>query len=198
MAKFMLIKIGLMAEITDAGALRDAALKHFDTADMTSDDYPDTADWHASEEGQQDRRLIATQDKTALDHLVDSAKVCGLLDGVPGARALCMRETVDELEGTTRPEALRVFLRHGHPETAGEDTGPLDEFVAALDQDITNRMASGPVPPRRGGSVTRMRACLGAHPKTVTRLIANAVADRVCPAGQIGPQRQTSTQAPAD
>jgi hypothetical protein len=42
--------------------------------------------------------------------------------------------------------ALRAFVRHGHPETAGEDTGPLDEFVAALDQDITNRMASGPVP----------------------------------------------------
>ena len=39
MAKFMLIKIGLMAEITDAGALREAALKHFDAA-MTSDDYP--------------------------------------------------------------------------------------------------------------------------------------------------------------
>jgi hypothetical protein len=30
MAKFMLIRIGLMAEITDAGALRDAALKKFD------------------------------------------------------------------------------------------------------------------------------------------------------------------------
>ena len=36
MAKFMHIKISLMAEITDAGALRDAALKNFDTADMTS------------------------------------------------------------------------------------------------------------------------------------------------------------------
>jgi hypothetical protein len=33
MAKFMLIKISLMAEITDADALRDAALQHFDTAD---------------------------------------------------------------------------------------------------------------------------------------------------------------------
>jgi hypothetical protein len=49
MVKFMLIKIGLLAEITDAGALREAALKHFDTADITSDDHPDTADWHASE-----------------------------------------------------------------------------------------------------------------------------------------------------
>ncbi len=148
MAKFMLIKIGLMAEITDAGALREAALKHFDTADMTSDDHPETADWHASEEGQEDRRLIATEDKTALYHLVDPAKVYGLLDGVPGARALCMRgPDVDELAGTTRPEALGAFLRHGHAELAGEDTGPLDEFVAALDQEITNRMASGPVPP---------------------------------------------------
>jgi hypothetical protein len=147
MAKFMLIKIGLMAEITDAGALRDAALKHFDTADTTSDEHPDTADWHASEVGQEDRRLIATQDKTALYHLVDPAKVYALLDGVPGAKALCLRSDVDELAGTTRPEALRAMLRHGHPELAGEDTGELDEFVAFLDQEITNRLASGPVPP---------------------------------------------------
>jgi hypothetical protein len=147
MAKFMLIKLGLMAEITDAGALREAALKHFDTADITSDDHPETADWHASEEGQEDRRLIATEDKTALYHLVDPAKVYGLLDGVPGARALCMRGDVDELAGTTRPEALGAFLRHGHAEAAGEDTGELDEWIAALDQEITNRMASGPVPP---------------------------------------------------
>ena len=34
MAKFMLIKISLMAEITDADALREAALKNFDAADM--------------------------------------------------------------------------------------------------------------------------------------------------------------------
>ena len=147
MAKFMLIKIGLMAEITDAGALREAALKSFDEDDRTSPDHPETADWHASEEGQEDRRLIAAQDKTALWHLVDPAQVNGLLDGRPGARALGMRMDVDELEGTTRREALRAFVRHGHPETAGEDTGPLDEFVAALDRDITNRMASEPVPP---------------------------------------------------
>jgi len=147
MAKFMLIKIGLMAEITDAGALREAALEHFDTADITSDDYPDSADWHASEVGQEDRRLIATQDKTALYHFIDPAKVNGLLDGVPAARALSMRLDVDELEGTTRREALHAFVRHGHPETAGEDTGPLDEFVAFLDQEITNRLASAPVPP---------------------------------------------------
>jgi len=139
MAKFMLIKIGLMAEITDIGALREAALKNFDDGDQTSDDYPDTADWHASEEGQEDRRQIATQDKMALYHLVDPAKVNGLLDGVPAARSLGMRMDVDELEGTTRREALRAFVLHGHPETAGEDTGELDEFVAFLDQEITNR-----------------------------------------------------------
>ena len=66
MAKFMLIKISLMAEITDACALRDAALKNFDTADITSDDHPDSADWHASEEGQEQRREIATEDNAAL------------------------------------------------------------------------------------------------------------------------------------
>ena len=106
MARFMLIKISLMAEITDAGALRDAALKKFDAADTTSDDYPDTADWHASEEGQEDRRLIATEDKTALWHLVDWAKARELLDGVPGAKARnLVRPHVDELEGTTQREA---------------------------------------------------------------------------------------------
>jgi hypothetical protein len=139
MAKFMLIKIGLMAEITDTGELREAALEHFDTADTTSDDYPDTADWHASEVGQEDRRQIATEDKMALHELVDPAKVNALLDGVPAAKALSMRLDVDELEGTTRREALRAMLRHGHPETAGEDTGELDEFVAFLDQEITKR-----------------------------------------------------------
>jgi hypothetical protein len=138
-AKFILIKIGLMVEITDADALREAALKHFDTADTTSDDHPDTADWHASEEAQEDRRLIATQDKTALHHLVDPAKVNGLLDGVPAAKALVHHLDVDELEGTTRREALRAYLRHGQPELEGVVTGELDEFAAFLDQEITNR-----------------------------------------------------------
>jgi hypothetical protein len=108
MAKFMLIKIGLMAEITDADALRETALKNFDTADITSDDHPETADWHASEEGQQDRRLIATEDKTALHALVDWAKAKELLDGVPGAKASnLVRAHVDELEGTTQREGPR-------------------------------------------------------------------------------------------
>jgi len=65
--------------------------------------------------------------------------------------------------------------------------------------ETTNRMASGPVPPPRNGSVIRMRACLGAHPKTVTRLIANAVADWVCPAEQTGRSvRPVRRRQPAD
>ena len=117
MAKFMLIKSSLMAEITDADALRDAALKDFDTADMTSPDYPDTADWHASEEGQEDRRLIATEDKTALHALVDWAKARELLDGVPGAKARnLVRPQVGELEGTTQREARDAWgKREGIP-----------------------------------------------------------------------------------
>ena len=105
MAKFMLIKIGLMAEITDAGALREAALKHFDTADITSDDHPETADWHASEEGKQERRQVATQDRDAQSQFVDPARASGLLDGVPGVRAVILGSSVGELDGTTQDEA---------------------------------------------------------------------------------------------
>ena len=116
MAKFMLIKIGLMAEITDAGALREAALKKFDAAGITSDDHPETADWHASEEGQEDRRLIATEDKTALQALVDMTKVKELLDGVPGAKDANLISMVVELEGTTKPEARVAWgKREGIP-----------------------------------------------------------------------------------
>ena len=61
MAKLILIKISLMAEITDAVALREAALKIFDAADMTSADYPHTADWYASEESQEERRQVVAQ-----------------------------------------------------------------------------------------------------------------------------------------
>ena len=105
MAKFMLVKFSVMAEITDAGALREAALKHFDVSDRTSDDYPDTADWHASEEGQQDRRQIATHDRDALNQLVEPTKAFGLLDGVPGAKRRGVSAMVLELEGTTQREA---------------------------------------------------------------------------------------------
>jgi hypothetical protein len=81
MAKFMLIKIGLMAEITDADTLREAALENFDAADSTSPDHPETADWHASEEGQEERRLIATEDKTALHELLGGPMLPLLRDG---------------------------------------------------------------------------------------------------------------------
>ena len=105
MAKFMLIKIGLMAEITDADTLREAALKNFDEDDRTSADHPETADWHASEEGQDERRLIATEDKEALDELLDRPMLPLLRDGVPGAKIVYTRSSVDELEGTTQDEA---------------------------------------------------------------------------------------------
>ena len=116
MAKFMLIKISLMAEITDADALREAALKKFDADDRTSDDYPDSADWHASEEGQQDRRLIATEDNTALHALVDLSKAKKLLDGVPGVKTAGLSSMVVELEGTTKREARDAWgKREGIP-----------------------------------------------------------------------------------
>ena len=105
MAKFMLVKFSLMAEITDADALREAALKKFDADDSTSDDYPDTADWHASEEGQEERRLTATQDVDALNQFVDPARACELLDGVPGVKVVAPGSSCSELEGTTQDEA---------------------------------------------------------------------------------------------
>jgi hypothetical protein len=116
MTKFMLIRIGLMAEITDAGALRGAALKHFDTGDITSDDHPETADWHASEEGQEERRQVVTEDKSALHALVDMTKVKELLDGVPGAKVAGRSSMVVELEGTTKREARDAWgKREGIP-----------------------------------------------------------------------------------
>src|ERR1700751_4562656 len=101
MAKFMFVKFSLMAEITDADALRDAALKKFDANDSASDDYPDTADWHASEEGQEERRQIATQDRDALSQFVNPLKACELLDremfdGVPGIKVVPLGSGVGE------------------------------------------------------------------------------------------------------
>ena len=116
MAKFMLIKIGLMAEITDADALREAALKKFDADDRTSDDHPETADWHASEEGQEDRRLIATEDKTALHALVDMTKAKELLAGLPCVKTAGLSSMVLELEGTRLREARDAWgKREGIP-----------------------------------------------------------------------------------
>jgi hypothetical protein len=113
MAKFMLVRFSVMAEITDVGALREAALKNFDAAEMTSDDYQSALPgWHASEEGQQERRQVATQDRDALNQLADPAKACGLLDGVPGAKALGVTAVVFELEGTTQREARADWGKH--------------------------------------------------------------------------------------
>jgi hypothetical protein len=109
MARFMLVRVSLMAEIIDAGALREAALRKFDAADSTSDDYPDTADWHASEEGKEERRQVATQDRDALSQFVDPARASGLLDGVPGVRAVILGSSAGELEGTTQDEARDAF-----------------------------------------------------------------------------------------
>ena len=115
MAKFMLVKFSVMAEITDAGALREAALKNFDADDSTYG-YPDTIDWHASEEGQQERRQVATQDRDALNQVVDPAKARGLLDGVPGAKTAGVSALVFELEGTTKREARAAWgEREGIP-----------------------------------------------------------------------------------
>jgi hypothetical protein len=115
MAKFMLVRFSVMVEITDAGALREAALKNFD-ADDSAYGYPGTADWHASEEGQQERRQVATQDRDALNQLVDPARACRLLDGVPGAKTAGVSAIVSELEGTTKREARAAWgEREGIP-----------------------------------------------------------------------------------
>jgi SAM-dependent methyltransferase len=51
------------------------------------------------------RRLIATQDRDALHELLDGPMLPLLRDGVPGAKIVYTRSSVDELEGTTRREA---------------------------------------------------------------------------------------------
>lgn len=119
MAKFLFIKFSLMAEITDADALREAALKKFDDGDQTSDDYPDTADWHASEEGQEERRQVATQDVDALSQFVgfgltEAGRLLEVIDGVPGVKAVILGSSVGELEGTTQDEARDAWaVREG-------------------------------------------------------------------------------------
>ena len=75
----------------ESGSL--VTLKKFDADDSTSDDYPDTADRHASEEGQEERRQIATHDRDALSQFVNPFKACELLDremfdGVPGIKVV--------------------------------------------------------------------------------------------------------------
>ena len=134
MAKFMLVKFSLVAEITDANALREATLKKFDADDSTSDDYPDAADWHASEEGQEERRQIATQDRDALNQFVDPAKASRLLDGVPGVKAVILGSSVGELESTTQDEARDVWAnREGITWWPGSE--PTDGRQAPRDHD---------------------------------------------------------------
>jgi hypothetical protein len=108
-ARKLPMDLPLMAEITDADALRDAALKKFDANDSTTDDYPDTADWHASEQGQEERRQVATQDWDALNQFVDPFKTSGLLDGVSGVKVVPLGSAVGPLEGTTQDEARDAF-----------------------------------------------------------------------------------------
>ena len=110
MAKFVFVKFSVMAEVTDAGALRVAALEKFDDGGQTSDDYPDTADWHASEEGQQERRQVATQDVDALSQcvgfgLAEARRLLEVIDGVPGVKAVPLSSSVGPMEGTTQDEA---------------------------------------------------------------------------------------------
>jgi hypothetical protein len=109
MAEFLLVKFSFMAEITDADALREAALEKFDANDNTSDDYPDTADWHASEEGQEARRRVATQDVDALSehvgmNMAEARRLLEAIDGVPGIKAVPLSSSVGPLKGTTRDE----------------------------------------------------------------------------------------------
>ena len=109
MTKFLFVKFSFMAEITDADALRDAALTKFDANDSTSDDYPDIADWHASEEGQEERRQVATQDVDALSQCVgmgmaEARRLLEVIDGVPGVKAVPLSSSVGPLEGTTQDE----------------------------------------------------------------------------------------------
>jgi hypothetical protein len=114
MAKFLLVRFSFMVEITDTDALRDVALKNFDAADMTTDDYPDTADWHASEEGQEERRQVATQDVDALSQclgmgMAEANRLLEAIDGVPGVKAVPVGSSVGPLEGTTQDEVRDAY-----------------------------------------------------------------------------------------
>jgi hypothetical protein len=89
-----------------------------------ANDYPETADWHASEEGQEEHRQIATQDRDTLNQFVDPAKACELFDGVPGVKAVTLgsagagpggRRIVTDPDEvlTTPPNACKV-LKSSH------------------------------------------------------------------------------------
>ena len=173
MAKFMLIKISLMAEIADADALREAALKNFDAADMTSDDHPDTADWHASEEGQEERRQVATRDLDALTQFVDPAKACEMLDGVPGIKAVPL--------GSARPNWRRP--RSTRPATPGRNArglhgGPVrSRLTDAKHPEITTALCTAPRP-ARPATLARLPCEPSSVPSFARRAAATTASDR--------------------
>ena len=136
-----------MAEITDADALREAALKKFDDGDHTLDDYPDTADWHASEEGQEERRQVATQDVDALSQFVgfgltEARWLLEVIDGVPGVKAVPLGSSVGPAGGH---HAGRGPRRLG---------GPRGDYMVARGP----RRRAGPPAPRGDYMMARLGA----------------------------------------
>jgi hypothetical protein len=113
MAKFMLIKISLMAEITDAGARRAKPPSRNSTPPISR---RMTTPRPLTGTHRRKASRIATEDKTALHALVDVTKARKLLDGVPGAKAAGMSSMVVEVEGTTQREARDAWgKREGIP-----------------------------------------------------------------------------------
>lgn len=127
---------------------------------------PDTADWHASEEGQEERRQVATHDRDALSQFVNPFKACELLDremfdGVPGIKVVPLGSGVGELEGTTQrkardawanregitwwPEARDAELARQHRE--GLHSGPArSRLTDAKHPEITTALCTAPRP----------------------------------------------------
>ena len=65
--------------------------------------------WHASEEGQEERRQVATQDVDALTQCVgvgmaEARRLLEVIDGVPGVKAVPLGSSVGPLDGTTEDE----------------------------------------------------------------------------------------------
>ena len=184
MAKFLLVKFSFMVEITDADALRDAALKKFDAADMTTDDYPDTADWHASEEGQEERRQVATQDVDALTQCVgmgmaEARRLLEVIDGVPGVKAVPRARPWAHCRAPRRTRSATPGRNarglHGGPRPAtpkwpastarGLHSGlARSRLIDAKHPEITTALCTAPRPSRpatlaRVRTLARMRRC---------------------------------------
>jgi hypothetical protein len=146
MAKFMFVKFSLMAEITDADALREAALKKFDANDSTSDDYPDTADWHASEGRTPGRTRAGVQIKMA--HSASSPA----LHGAVFLAARLSRSRPPRLGRSRRSRRMRSAAPALDRESAHLGLAPIED--GGVEQE------PGPLPGRRdwlppklGGSV---------------------------------------------